>query len=78
MVKIDRHTRRFVLAVVPGDQRVDLSAVRLLFTARYCGFTDPDTATRLAGAAPGTVLPFVMDPVVELVVDPAVLLAPRL
>lgn len=74
MVKVDKRTRRFVLAVVPGDRRVDLTAVRRLFTARYCGFCDPDTAERLAGARPGTVLPFAMDPCV----DPVILDAPRL
>ena len=78
MVKIDRRTRKHVLAVVPGDRRVDLDAVRALYGARYVGFTDPATAADLARAVPGTVLPFAMDPSVELVVDPLVLAQDRM
>lgn len=78
MVKVDRRTRKHVLAVVPGDRRVDLDAVRALYDARYVGFTDPGTAADLARAEPGTVLPFVMDPSVELVVDPQLLAQERL
>ncbi|TDE08647.1 YbaK/prolyl-tRNA synthetase associated domain-containing protein [Jiangella asiatica] len=78
MVKTDRKTRRHVLAVVPGDRRVDLGAVAALYGARYAGFADATTAERLARAVPGTVLPFAQDPAVELVVDPAVLAQPRL
>jgi len=78
MVKVDRRTRRHVLAVVPGDALVDLERVAALYAARYVGFCDPDTAQRLARAVPGTVLPFAMDPAVELVVDPRVLVQPRL
>lgn len=73
MVKVDRRTRRFVLAVIPGDRTVDLDVVKGLYDARYVGFCDPDTAERLARAVPGTVLPFAMDPSVELIVDPDLL-----
>ncbi|WP_443075371.1 YbaK/EbsC family protein [Streptomyces sp. NBC_01483] len=34
MVKIDRRVTRYVLAIVPGDRRVDLNALRTLFAAR--------------------------------------------
>jgi Ala-tRNA(Pro) deacylase len=78
MVKIDRKTRRYVLAVVPGDRRVDLGAVAALYDARYAGFCDTPTAERLARAVSGTVLPFALHPDVELVADPAVLTQPRL
>jgi len=77
-VKVDRRTRRHVLAVVPGDRRVDLGAIRALYSARYAGFADPETAERLAQAVPGTVLPFAMTDEVEVVADPAVLEQPRL
>jgi Ala-tRNA(Pro) deacylase len=78
MVKVDRRTRVHVLAVVPGDRQVDLDAVRGLYAARYAGFCDAETTERLARTVPGTVLPFALDPAVELVVDPAVLERPRL
>jgi Ala-tRNA(Pro) deacylase len=78
LVKVDKKTRRYVLAVVPGDRKVDLAAVSSLYGARYVGFCDAKTAARLARAVPGTVLPFALDPAVELVVDPVVLDQPRL
>ncbi|MFD7391139.1 YbaK/EbsC family protein [Streptomyces sp. NPDC059852] len=77
-VKVDRRTTRHVLAVVPGDRRVDLDAVRTLYGARYAGFCDAATAQRLARAVPGTVLPFSFDPELELVADPEVVARPRL
>ncbi|MER7792147.1 YbaK/EbsC family protein [Streptomyces sp. NPDC097640] len=77
-VKTDKKTTRHVLAVVPGDRRVDLDAVRTLFNARYVGFSDAATAERLAHAVPGTVLPFAFDPDLELVADPAVIARPQL
>ncbi|MDF3142194.1 MULTISPECIES: YbaK/EbsC family protein [unclassified Streptomyces] len=77
-VKVDRRTTRHVLAVVPGDRRVDLDAVRALFAARYVGFSEPETAERLARAVPGTVLPFSFDPALELVADPDVVAQPKL
>ncbi|WP_031486865.1 YbaK/EbsC family protein [Streptomyces bicolor] len=77
-VKVDRRTTRHVLAVVPGDRRVDLDAVRTLFAARYVGFSDAATAERLARAVPGTVLPFSFDPDLELVADPDVVAQPKL
>ncbi|MGI5350608.1 YbaK/EbsC family protein [Streptomyces sp. CA-250714] len=76
--KLDRRTTRHVLAVVPGDRRVDLDAVRALFSARYVGVSDAATAERLARAVPGTVLPFSFDPGLELVADPDVIAQPQL
>lgn len=78
MVKLDRKTHKHVLAVVPGDRSVNLSAVAAMYDARYVGFCDTATAERLAKTVSGTVLPFAVDPGVELVVDPAVLRQPRL
>jgi Ala-tRNA(Pro) deacylase len=78
IVKLDRKIRKYVLAVVPGDCKVDLAAVSAAYLARYVGFCDTATAERLARAVAGTVLPFAMDPEVELVADPAVLKKKRL
>ncbi|MEU9961456.1 YbaK/EbsC family protein [Streptomyces sp. NPDC050982] len=77
-VKVDRRTTRNVLAVVPGDRRVDLDAIRALYSARYAGFSDAATAERLARSVPGTVLPFSFDPELEVVADPEVVARPRL
>jgi len=78
MVKVDKRTTRYALAVVPGDRRVDLDAFKRLYSARYVGFADATTAERLAQTVPGTVLPFSLDPTLELVADPAVVAAPEL
>ena len=78
IVKVDRRTTRYVLAVVPGDRRVDLRVVRSLYNARYAGFCDADTAQQLAQAVPGTVLPFAFDPQLELIADPDVVAQPQL
>ena len=78
IVKVDRRTTRYVLAVVPGDRRVDLDAIKRLYNARYVGFADAATAERLARSVPGTVLPFSLEPALELVADPAVVAEPEL
>ncbi len=63
IVKIGKKTSRFVLAVVPGDARVDIARVKSLFDgATYVGFAATDLAERLAGSVAGTVLPFSFHP----------------
>ncbi len=78
MVKVGKRVTRYVLAVVPGDVRVDFAAVRALTDATYVAFASADVAERLAGSVPGTVLPFALDPALDLIVDPAVLASPEL
>jgi Ala-tRNA(Pro) deacylase len=78
MVKVGKKTTRYVLAVVPGDARVDLAAVKALLAGTYVAFAGRDKAEELAGSVSGTVLPFSRDPRLELVVDPALLAVPEL
>lgn len=78
LVKIGKKQKRFVLAVVPGDARVDLAAVKQLHGGTYVGFADTTKAEQLAGSVSGTVLPVSYHPDLELVVDPALLMAPEL
>jgi Ala-tRNA(Pro) deacylase len=73
MVKIGKKVTKYVLAVVPGDARVDLNAVKALMHGTYVAFASPDIAERLAGSVTGTVLPFSFNPELELVVDPSML-----
>ena len=73
MAKIGKKVTRHVLAVVAGDARVDLNAVKALLGATYVSFASPDVAERLAGSVVGTILPFAFDPGLELVVDPTLL-----
>jgi Ala-tRNA(Pro) deacylase len=71
MLKVGRKTTKHVLAVVPGDRRVDPSAIRAMFDASYVSFASPQMAEQLAGCALGTVLPFAMHNDVEVIADPA-------
>jgi Ala-tRNA(Pro) deacylase len=72
MLKLGKKTTKFVLAVVPGDSRVDIEGVKRLKGASFARFCDPAMAEELAGSASGTILPFAFDPRLELMVDPAV------
>jgi Ala-tRNA(Pro) deacylase len=62
-----------VLAVVPGDARVSLSAVKALFGGTYAAFATADIAERLAGSVAGTILPFSFTTELELIADPRLL-----
>ncbi len=73
MVKIGKKVTRYVLAVVPGNARVDMNAVKALLGGTYASFASKDIAERLAGSIAGTVLPFSFDPELELMVDPSLL-----
>lgn len=73
LVKVDRKTRKYLLAVVPGHVRVDLGALKAMHNGRYAGFADNDTAERLAGSVSGTILPLSFHDDLELVVDPSLL-----
>jgi Ala-tRNA(Pro) deacylase len=73
ILKIGKKTSRFVLAVVPGNTRVDTGRIKALFNgATYAGFAAADVAERLAGSAAGTVLPFTFHPDLTLVADPGI------
>ena len=71
MVKIGKKVTKYVLAVVPGDTRVDLNAVKALFNGTYVSFASAEIAERLARSVSGTILPFSFSPDLELIVDPA-------
>lgn len=68
-----RRSRRYVLAVVPGDRRVDLEQLRELYSGTEASFAARDVAERLAGSVSGSVLPFALHPELDLVVDPDLL-----
>src|SRR3954468_10359964 len=72
IVKIGKKTSRFVLAVVPGNARVDTGKVKALYNGTYAGFAASDVAERLAGSVAGTVLPFAFHPDLTLIADPSI------
>jgi Ala-tRNA(Pro) deacylase len=73
MVKLGKRTSHYFLAVVPGDARVDLAALKALAGGTYVAFASTDKAEALAGSVSGTILPFSFHPELELVVDPGLL-----
>jgi Ala-tRNA(Pro) deacylase len=71
MAKVTKKHKRYILAVVPGDRRVDLSALKALTHGTYAGFAQPELAEQLSGCFTGTILPFTWTDHLALVVDPA-------
>jgi len=78
MVKIGKKQTHYVLAVIPGDARIDLGAVQALLGGTYAAFAHPAKAEELAGSVTGTVLPFSYHPQLELIADPALFTPPEL
>lgn len=78
MVKAGKRQTHYVLAVIPGDARVDLAAVKALLGGTYAAFADRAKAEELAGSVIGTVLPFSYHPQLELIADPALCAAQEL
>jgi Ala-tRNA(Pro) deacylase len=73
MVKVGKKVTRYVLAVIPGNAKVDVQAVKALLEGSYATFASPDIAEHLAGSVTGTILPFSFQPDLELIVDPTLL-----
>ncbi len=73
IVKIGKKVTKYVLAVVPGDARVNLAAIKALFGGTYAAFATAEIAERLAGSVAGTILPFSFTPELELITDPGLL-----
>ncbi len=73
IVKLGKKETKYLLAVVPGDTKIDLDAVKTLLNASYVSFASADIAQELAGSVVGTVLPFSFNPKLELIVDPSLL-----
>ena len=61
----------YVLAVVPGDRRVDMDQVGRLMGGRSASFCKPEIAADLTRCEMGSVPPFVFDERLQLIVDNA-------
>jgi Ala-tRNA(Pro) deacylase len=68
-VATGRRSRRYVLAVVPGDRRVDLAVVAGRYGGHEASFAAPEVAERMAGSVCGSIVPFAFTPELELLVD---------
>jgi Ala-tRNA(Pro) deacylase len=78
MVKLGKKVTKYVLAVVPGDARVDLQAIKSLLGGTYISFASPEIAERLSGCVAGTILPFTFSDELELIADPGIKAFPEL
>jgi Ala-tRNA(Pro) deacylase len=68
-VATGKRSRRYVLAVVPGDRRVDLPALAVRYGGREASFAAREVAERLAGSVSGSITPFAFSTELELLVD---------
>ena len=78
MLKLGKKVTRYVLAVIPGDAKVNFDSIKSLFGATYVSFAAVTAAETLAGAPTGGVLPFAMHPDLQLVVDSEIESIPEL
>ena len=60
---------RHVIAVVPGDRRVDVKAVARIFGGKKGSFAQPAVAEALTGCVIGAIPPVIFDDALALVVD---------
>ncbi|AOK57897.1 YbaK/EbsC family protein [Burkholderia ubonensis] len=60
-----------VLAVVPGDRRVDLKKVAAIFGFSRASFVPTEETVEMTGCAIGAIPPFPVTPDMRVVVDPA-------
>jgi Ala-tRNA(Pro) deacylase len=72
-VATGKRSRRYVLAVVPGDRKVDLDALADRYGGHEASFAVRDVAERLAGSVSGSITPFAFAPDLDLVVDEGLL-----
>lgn len=68
-VSLGGKLRRYLIGVVAGDRRIDLDRVRRLYGGTKVAFAQRSVAERLTGCASGSIIPFTIDPGLDLVVD---------
>lgn len=62
---------RFILAILPGDRKLDFRKVAEAFALKKVTLASPEEATRETGCVVGAIPPFTFSARIELVVDPA-------
>lgn len=70
--------RKFVLAVLPGDRRVDFSGIARAIGGKKAALAAPEEAKRLTECEMGAVPPFTFSDELILVVDPDLLTHDRI
>lgn len=72
-VRVSKKERCYLLAVVPGDRRVDVDRLKGLFGGVHAGLAPKDVAERLAGSVSGSIVPFAFHAELQLVMDESLL-----
>ncbi len=70
MIKLSKKEKKHILAVVPGNARLDLNKIKAMHNGEYITFAAPDVAEKLTGCIAGTILPFSFNSELQVVVDP--------
>jgi Ala-tRNA(Pro) deacylase len=73
MVKTGKKTRKYYLAVIPADRRVNFDTIKRIAQGTYAAFASEDIAKKLTNCVMGAVPPFSFHPELELLVDPILL-----
>jgi Ala-tRNA(Pro) deacylase len=68
-VSLTKKDRRYVLAVVPGDRKVDLDEVSRVMGGVKAVFASRDVAERLSGSVSGSIPPMSFHPELDLIID---------
>jgi Ala-tRNA(Pro) deacylase len=69
MASEGKKSRLYILAVVPGDRRIDFNALKVILRSSYVGLAPVEKAKELTGCSMGSVPPFSFNPSLRLVVD---------
>ena len=70
LCRLKETPERWVLAVLPGDRKIDFRKVGQAVGGKKATLASPEEAARLTGCVMGAVPPFSFWPAIRLVVDP--------
>jgi Ala-tRNA(Pro) deacylase len=76
--RCNNERRRYVLAVVPGDRRVDFEAIARVQQGRGASLASAQEAAMLTRCTMGAVPPFSFDPQLMLMVDEDLMAEPQI
>jgi threonyl-tRNA synthetase len=74
MATLNKEDREYYLAVVPGDQSLDMDAIKKHIGARSVRFAPVDRAKTLTECEMGAIPPFTFNEDLHLIVDPSITL----
>lgn len=72
LVKRDKKSCDYYLAVLPGNRRLDLAALAAFVGAKKAVFAPREKAAAITGCEIGAIPPFAFDEALRIVADPAI------